>query len=318
MELAASRSETLKGTVVGIGACVLTAGLGSHMEALTGSAGPLLGLLLATAVAAWYAGRWAGIITTAAGAIAAAYLLPPAYSFRIAAPADSGALYSFALGGVIVSLLCGAAWQLRLEARAWQKSEHELSRLRSLNGELHQIIQQRDAALAASDRLLHEFARAALSAAGTQTLTEMAKNFQLISQRSTQAVDCATLVESAKTRYEHQAGRQYTIASAALPTVWGEERELRRLFEILVFQAVHNLSVRGLYLTASRLPESWLFTAAFRLGAPGAEPPLSPLEYCACDRIIARQGGRCWTNSTSHGDWELMFLLPRRHQAQAA
>src|ERR1700741_1485461 len=128
MELTAGRSETLKGSAVGVGACILSLAVGSRMQDFTGSAGMLLGLLLATAVASWYAGRWVGLLTTLAGGFVASYLLPPNYSFQIAEPRDSGALYSFAVVGVIISLLCGAAWQLRMEARAVEATGKELAR----------------------------------------------------------------------------------------------------------------------------------------------------------------------------------------------
>src|SRR5262249_16840209 len=134
-------------------ACLLTVMAGSRLQAVTGDAGVLLGLFVATATAAWYAGRWAGIVTTLVGSLAAAYMLPPAYSFAIAKSADSGALYTFAAGGVIVSLLCGAAWQLRAEARHLVAIQNELASLREANAELLHRVRQQEAALRASDRL---------------------------------------------------------------------------------------------------------------------------------------------------------------------
>src|ERR1041385_9101368 len=100
-----ARNETWKAGAVGAAACALTLAFGTGMQVITGNAGMLSALLLATTIAAWFAGKWVGIATTAAGVVAAAYLLPPTYSLRIAQPEDSGALYSFALGGIIISLL---------------------------------------------------------------------------------------------------------------------------------------------------------------------------------------------------------------------
>jgi K+-sensing histidine kinase KdpD len=263
MELAAIRNETWKGTAVGIGACVLTLSAGARLQAVTGDVGVLLGLFVATAVAAWYAGRWVGIVTTVVGSFAAAYMLPPAYSFAIAKPADFGALYTFAIGGVIVSLLCGAAWQLRLEARAMETTQSELTRLRARNAELLDKLHLQDAALTASDRF---FAEAA-----------------------------------------HSAGSEATRPSSST-----KQQGIRRMLEILVCRATHDSALRSVHLNADRLPNSWLFTAAFRPDRETpAAVPLSPLEVRACNRIVARQGGRCWTSRSGSGAWELKFTLPR-------
>jgi hypothetical protein len=286
MELVARRFETWKECAAATGACVLSLGLGSRVQALTGNAGVLLGLLLATAVASWYAGRWAGFLTTGVGAVVASYFfLPPLHSLRIFEPRDSGALYSFAIGGVIISLLCGAAWQLRAEARFARATEEELARLRSVNARLHQRTQQQDARLAASERLLQEFARSARAALedrrGQSDFAKLACQFEQIKEASPQLVDCNTLWSR----------------RSSLPTVWADEGEMRKLFEIL---ALGDLS-------ASELPEWWLFVAVFR----NSISPLPPIQHCTCERIIARQGGRSWSNITANGSWELRFLMPR-------
>ena len=183
MELVAHRGDTWKGSALAVGACVLSVCMGARVQAMTGNAGVLLGLLLATAVASWYAGRWAGLATTGLGAAAASYFfLPPIHSWQVFRPQDSGALYSFAIGGVIISLLCGAAWQLRAEARSLQATENELTPLRSLNSGLLLRIQHQDAAITASDRLLQEFARPARTAmeagAGCNDFVELARNLE--------------------------------------------------------------------------------------------------------------------------------------------
>ena len=263
MELAAIRNETWKGTAIGIGACVLTVAAGTRLQALTGDTGVLLGLFVATAVAAWYAGRWVGIVTTVVGVFAAAYMLPPTYSLAIAKPSDFGALYTFAIGGVIVSLLCGAAWQLRLEARDLEFTQDELAVLRARNAELVDIVHRQDAALTASDKF---FAEASRSAAG----------------------------------------------EAIPPAGWTKQQEIRRMLEILVCRATHADRLRSVWLNADRLPDSWLFTASFRpdQDAAAAEA-LTPLEIRVCNRIVTRQGGRCWTSRSGSGNWELKFTLPR-------
>jgi hypothetical protein len=263
MELVAVRNETWKGTVIGIGGCALTLGVGARLQAMTGDAGMLLGLFVATAVAAWYAGRWVGIVTTFVGSLAAAYILPPSHSFSIARPEDFGALSSFALGGVIVSLLCGAAWQLRLEARDLEATQKELACLRARNAELLDKLHRHEAALAASDRF---FGEAAL-AAGWE---------------------------------------------AAQPEPCALQQGIRRMLEILIRRGTGGTAMRSVRLNADRLPDSWIFTAAFRPAQDAsASAPLTPLELRACQRIVARQGGRCWTGRSGSGSWELKFTLPR-------
>jgi hypothetical protein len=193
-------------------------------------------------------------------------MLPPAHSFVVARPADFGALYSFAIGGVIVSLLCGAAWQLRREAYDVAATHSELTRLRAQNAELLDKVHRQEAALTASDKFFAEASRS--------------------------------------------AGWETRGAEAA--TSWTKHRGVRRLLEILVCRATNGTATRSLHLNADRLPDSWIFTAAFRpdRDAP-ANPPLTPLELRACNRIVARQGGRCWTSQSGSGNWELKFTLPR-------
>ncbi|HEY4360575.1 MAG TPA: DUF4118 domain-containing protein [Bryobacteraceae bacterium] len=264
MELAAVRNETWKGGAIGIGACILTLAVGGRLQAVTGDAGVLLGLFVATAVAAWYAGRWAGIVTTAIGVFANAYILPPAYSLAIAKPADWGAVSSFAVGGIIVSLLCGAAWQLRLETRAMEATQTELLQLRARNAELSDQVRRQEAALAASD----QFFAAASRTAATEAASETAGP------------------------YTRQQG-------------------IRRMLEILLCRA-HEDALRSVHFDANRLPDSWHFTAAFHPEheSPPAEP-LTPLEVRMCNRIVTREGGRCWTSRSNRGAWELKFTLPR-------
>ena len=263
MELAAVRTETWKGTAIGIGACALTLAAGARLQAVTGDAGVLLGLFVATAVAAWYAGRWVGIVTTIVGSFAAAYMFPPAYSLAIAKPTDFAAISSFAIGGVIVSLLCGAAWQLRLEARDMETTQQEMAALRARNAELLDQLRRQNAALSASDQF---FAEATASAG---------------------------------------------MGLAQLPPP-SRQHGIRRMLEVLLCRATHEDSLRSVHLNANRLPDSWLFTAAFRPDqeAPAAEP-LTPLELRLCNRIVTREGGRCWTSRSGNGTWELKFTLPR-------
>jgi len=305
MELTAGRSETLKGSAIGIGACCLSLAAGSWMHAVTGSAGILLVLLLATAAAAWYAGRWVGLMTTVAGAIVACYLLPPSNTMQIAAPQDSAALYSFAIGGVIVSLLCGAAWQLRMEARAVEATQTELARLRALNGDLLWRAERENAVSRASEGLLQALARAALE--HRSDFVEIASHLAGNSKVSFAPVDCGAVAQAASRRHG------YAVHATALPTVWADEYELHQLFEMLISRAVRNESVAGLDLGSGRLPESWLLSAKFRRAGSSAPAisPLTPLERSMCERIIVRQGGRCWSSSTPSGDWELRFVLPR-------
>jgi hypothetical protein len=298
-------NETWKGSAAGLGICALLVIFGAPLHAVTGTPGILLVLLVVSACAAWFAGRLVGILTTMAGVLAAAYLLPPRYSFEIADVHDSIGLYSLALGGVIVSLFCGAAWQLRLEAHSWQASGQELTKLRATNTTLENKLEKTERALSAADRLLNEFALAAQNGSTRDDLCELARNFQLIQNRSARAVECEPLMTDALRRY----GCADRVSFQTLPAVWGEEREIKRLFEILVFRAARQDASPALQMSASRLPDFWLFTAGFP--APGGSP-LSTLEFCACDRIVSRQGGRCWSSVTGHGDWELRFLLPRR------
>jgi hypothetical protein len=223
----------------------------------------LLGLFVATAIAAWYAGRWVGIVTTFIGSLAAAYMLPPVHSFAVTKAEDFAALSSFAVGGVIVSLLCGAAWQLRLEARDMQATQRELAGLRARNAELLDQLHRQEAALAESDRFFAEAAHAA----GWET---------------------------------------------AQPEGCTRQQGVRRLLEILVRRATRGTAMRSLHLNADRLPDSWIFTAAFRPSHDPAEAaPLTPFELHACKRIVTRQGGRCWTGRSGSGIWELKFTLPR-------
>ena len=289
MELIAGRNETLKGSAVGVGACILSLAVGARVQDITGSAGMLLGLLLATAVASWYAGRWVGLLTTLAGGFVASYLLPPNYSLQIAEPRDSGALYSFAVVGVILSLLCGAAWQLRMEARAVDTANNELARLRSANSDLLWRARHQDAALRASEELLEAFARATLS--GAEEAREFAARLAQSGKARFGPVDCGALARG-----------------PSLPTVWADERDVRLLFDIL--------TARGPRLRTGRLPDFWLFTAAFPKPESSARPvpPLTELELSACQRLVARQGGRSWTGASANGDWELRFLLPTARQ----
>jgi signal transduction histidine kinase len=70
--------------------------------------------------------------------------------------------------------------------------------------------------------------------------------------------------------------------------------------------------MRSLHLNAERLPDSWIFTAAFRPAQDISEAaPLTSLELHACHRIVTRHGGRCWTARSGSGTWELKFTLPR-------
>lgn len=263
MELVAVRSQTWKGTAIGIGGCAVILGAGAQLRAAAGDAGMLLGLFVATAIAAWYAGRWVGIVTTFVGSLAAAYILPPVHSFSIAKPEDFGALSSFAIGGVIVSLLCGAAWQLRLEARDMEATQQELACLRARNAELLGQLQRQEASLEASDHFFVEATRAA----GWET---------------------------------------------AQPDSCSRQQGIRRLLEILVRRATQGTTMRSVHLNAVRLPDSWIFTAGFRPDReiPDGEP-LTAFELRACQRIVARQGGRCWTGRSGSGNWELKFTLPR-------
>ena len=290
MELTVGRSELLKGGAIGFGACALSFALGVPVESFSGSAGILLGLLLATAVASWYAGRWVGLLTTLTGALVASYILPPNYSLHITEPKDFGAIYSFAIVGVIISLLCGAAWQLRMEARAITETGNELARLRSENSDLVWRAQHQDAALRASEELLGAFARAALSR--TDESLEFAARLVQGGKARIGPVDCGPLAKG-----------------LTLPTVWGDERDVRLLFEILT---AHSPQFR-----TGRLPGFWLFTAVFPKpeSTKGPAPALTELERSACQQLIARQGGRAWTASSGNGDWELRFLLPSARQS---
>ena len=51
MQITVPRAETLKGAVLGTGACVISLIAGARMQQVTGSAGLLMGLLLGTVVA---------------------------------------------------------------------------------------------------------------------------------------------------------------------------------------------------------------------------------------------------------------------------
>lgn len=281
MELVDRRRSALA-----MGGCVLSVCMGARVQAMTGNAGVLLGLLLATAVVSWYAGRWAGLATTGLGAAAASYFfLPPIHSWQVFRPQDSGALYSFAIGGVIISLLCGAAWQLRAEARSLQVTENELTHLRSLNSGLLLRIQHQDAAITASDRILQEFARTARTVVeaggGGNDFVELARYLERDRRPSPQPVDCKALLNR-----------------CSLPTVWADPRDTRELFEI----------IGNLEISASQLPEWWLFVASIH---SSATPP-SPMQLCICERLVVSQGGRWWTATTHSGASELRFLLPRR------
>jgi hypothetical protein len=280
MEWVAGRNETWKstamGTAIGIGACALTLGLGARLQAITGDAGVLLGLFVATAVAAWFAGRWVGMFTTLVGAFAAAYMLPPSYSLAISKPADFAALYTFAVGGVIVSLLCGAAWQLRLEARDIEATHVELARLRRSNAELQERLRRQDAALLASDQF---FAEAALAAQPPATPDEAPAALKNWSRQP----GIRRMLEILLCRATHEDTlRSVHLNADRLPDSW--------------------------LVTAAFRPD----TAALCTdqAAPVA-PPLTPLEIRVCNRIVARRGGRCWTSRSGSGTWELKFTLPR-------
>lgn len=295
--VAPRRIESWRGAWIAAGACLLSLGLSARLQALTGNSGMLLALLLSAAVASWFAGRWAGVATTVVAAAAVAYFyMPPDYSFRIADPHDTAALGSFAIGGVIISLLCGAAWQLRAEAQSLRQGEVEVSTLRGRYRRLVLQSKRNAAAAAASDKLLRQLARTVRLACGdyasmknhpsTDGLAQVAAGIEMeATERSPSAVDCNSLSPEWRSH---------------LPSVWADESELRLLFQILNFGSRPEL-------TASRLPERWLFTATFFKPAG----PLSPLQYAMCERIVIRQGGRCWAGSRLNGDWELRFLLPR-------
>jgi hypothetical protein len=289
MELAASRSSDIwKKGALAVGACILSLWMAAPVQAATGNAGVLVGLLIATAVTAWYLGRGAGLATTVLGAAAAAYFfLPPIHSWEVIRPQDSGALYAFTIGGVILSLLGGATWQLRAEARSLQATENELTRLRSLNSELLLKVQYQGTAISTSDRFLKEFARTARAAKELtddgDEFVDLALELENTNQPCPEAVDCNILFHTART---------------PLPTVWADQREMRRLFEV-----IGNLEV-----SASQLPEWWLFVA----GSHNSSAPLTSMQRCICERIVVRQGGRWWTVSTNNGGCEIRFLLPRR------
>jgi hypothetical protein len=305
----AGRRENWKGSAIGVGAFLLIMILGPWLRTRAGESALLLAVVMTAAAVAWYCGRWAGILASVGASMVAAYFaLPPVYSLRITGTQESTALYSFALAGVIASLLCGAAWQLRLEARTGQAGQREMNNLRIQNLELRQKIEEQSAALAASDRLIQEFAKVAdsFSAELAAQVKHAVRNTD--GSDPVQVVDCNALVQRAKARFADAGAEK--IFQGALPTVWGEETEVARLFEMLVFRAIHNSSVETLSFSASRLPESYLFNATFRKSS--STPPLTELEFCTCNRIVARQGGRCWSNARGEGDWELMFLLPRR------
>jgi K+-sensing histidine kinase KdpD len=289
MNLDAVRTEKWKGAVIGAVSCLLLIALGNRMQSVAGNTVLLRGLILTAAAVSWYCGRWAGILVTAVGGLLATYFaLPPLYSLRIVGTQESAELYSFALAGVIISLLCGAAWQLRVEARVWHADQQELMRLRNRNVELQWESLTQQKALEASDRLLEEIGYAA-------------------SREQPRIVDCEALVQNAKKKYPQRSG----IVQGAVPKVWAEEKQVQRLFETLIARAAENESVQSLQLSANRLPESYLFSATFH--KTGGSPPLTPLEFQTCNYLVARQGGRCWTNAREH-DWELMFMLPRRQR----
>ena len=300
MELAAPRRiTTLKGGAIATGVCLLGLALSARLQALTGNSGMLLILLLSAAVASWFAGHWAGLLTTGvAASVVAFFLMPPDYSFRISDPHDTAALGSFAIGGVIISLLCGAAWQLRSEAASLRQVEGEMVMLRSRNSKLSLQAKHAATALHASGNLLQEFARATRSAIATgRGMEQIARVAEHLEQECAEpapcAVDCSAL---------------YRGSAGALPEVWADETDLRRLFAVLSAGAHRKEPLR---ISASQLPEWWLFVAGFPAG------PLTPLEFSLCEHLVIRQGGRCWASATIHGDWEMRFLLRRTEGVEA-
>jgi hypothetical protein len=303
MELTVNGRHFLKAGTIGVGTCAISLAISPRIHAVTGSAGILLSWLIAAAASSWFAGRWAGLLTTGAGAMVAAYVLPPNYSFHIAAAQDSGALYSFAIGGVVISLLCGAAWQLRLEARAVAATQEELARLRSSNNELLWRARQQDGSLRASEGMLRALAGALLDL--PQQAEETARGLVHDYPLCLEPVDCAELVSASTKAYSAP------VRVLSLPAVFGDLRELGQLFDTLVSRASRGDDVRGLDFVSARLPDSSLITATFRRAAEAATPfePLNELELALCRRIVVRQGGRCWTTSTGSGDWEIRFLL---------
>ena len=241
-------------------------------------------------------------MTTVAGAGIASYLLPPNYSMHIAEPQDFGALYLFAAGGVIISLLCGAAWHLRREARVVQVVQQEVTRLRAFNEDLLWRAQQQDASVRASEKLLQAFARAALE--GGSEVAELAGWVARGREVYLQAVDCAPLARAASQRHNRN------VRDASLPTVWCDEKELRQLLDIL-FRAAGRPGVERLQLGAGRMPGAWLLTATFQRSASGTSKTaaLSSVELAVCEHIVVRQGGRTSTGFNASGDWEFKFML---------
>lgn len=297
MELIApQRTDSWRGGAIAAVACLLSLTLAARLQSLTGNSGMLLALLISAAVASWYAGRWAGMLTTLIGIAAAAYFfMPPDNSFHVSDPHDTGALYSFAIGGVIISFLCGAAWQMRAGVGSVRNGEPEMMRLRSRNSHLALQSKQDGAALAASDHLLRRFAQATRvaleSGSGGGELLGLARRIEQEPNESAPSlVDCSAL---------------YPGSRVPLPTVSADPAELRQLFEILAVEGERGVDC--LDLSASQLPAWWLFAAVFRSPAG----PLTPLQFFLCERIVIRQGGRCWANASTHGAWELRFLLPR-------
>ena len=99
---------------------------------------------------------------------------------------------------------------------------------------------------------------------------------------------------------DYNAGGNWTPSAGPPPVVAGQSA---------VFDTTGSIPV---VVTGAIAPDSWIFTAAFRPTQDISEAaPLTPFELHACQRIVARQGGRCWTGRSGSGNWELKFTLPR-------
>ena len=115
--------------------------LKAPIEALVGSGPPLILLVPAVTVAAWYGGLGPGLFATAAGAlICIYYYFPPIGSFRVGRGNDLFRLAAFLLDGALTSLLmgrlhaamrrsAGVAAEVRLYRETLRRSEERLQAL---------------------------------------------------------------------------------------------------------------------------------------------------------------------------------------------
>ena len=276
---------------------------------------------------AWYGGLGAGILTTVLNALAAAYLLPPIDSFRIAD--REGWIHIGVLGfyGVVISWLCESR---RRAVVARTQASHDASRA-------HAELQATCYALARANANLRHVvnvlaADASQDCRQRQVLAQGLTAYSRIAQSPPRMipVDSRRVIETASASFSEdlsQAGGQITFGDD-LPVLAADESQLLELFRVLIDNAIKFRATEPpqISITASQRKGQWHFYVAdngigiipahwdevFALGRrlrsdeyPGAGAGLA-IAKC----VVENHGGLIWLTSEVGRGTTIRFTIP--------